>query len=386
MANHHRFGAFEGEQTFRATLFLSLMNDTAANNATLGDSIPSEVVRILDVLPQAWLVCDAVGFVFRSSPRTAEYGIVIVDHIEERQILDLVSECRAQNTGFEREIEIPKTRTHPEQTLRLRLAPVNGAFVLILIDDLTDERRLDTVRRDFVANISHELKTPVGAMSLLAEAIESAADDPETVAHFSARMRREAGRLAALVNDLIDLSRVQNDVPVRGVDLINVDDLVTETLDEVQTLARSKEIEIVVGGTGNLTFHGHYDQITTAFRNLVTNAIHYSHPGTRVAIGTKQVDDFIEITVVDQGIGVPPSELERIFERFYRVDPARSRITGGTGLGLAIVKHICASHGGECLVWSQIGHGSTFTLRLPVDRSAQTGDDSNAPDESENTQ
>ncbi|MEY3278745.1 MAG: hypothetical protein RLZZ426_1231, partial [Actinomycetota bacterium] len=246
MANHHRFGAFEGEQTFRATLFLSLMNDTAANNATLGDSIPSEVVRILDVLPQAWLVCDAVGFVFRSSPRTAEYGIVIVDHIEERQILDLVSECRAQNTGFEREIEIPKTRTHPEQTLRLRLAPVNGAFVLILIDDLTDERRLDTVRRDFVANISHELKTPVGAMSLLAEAIESAADDPETVAHFSARMRREAGRLAALVNDLIDLSRVQNDVPVRGVDLINVDDLVTETLDEVQTLARSKEIEIVV--------------------------------------------------------------------------------------------------------------------------------------------
>ena len=362
------------------------MNESPSSILTTGDNIPDEVVRILDVLPQAWLVCDGDGRVFRSSARTADYGIVIVDHIEERQILDLVEESRSQNTGFEREIEIAKTRTHAEQTLRLRFAPVNGAYVLILIDDLTDERRLDAVRRDFVANISHELKTPVGAMSLLAEAIEAAVDDPETVAHFSSRMRREASRLSALVTDLIDLSRVQNDVPARGIDLINVDELVTETLDEVQTLAKSKEIEIVVGGTGNLTLYGHYDQITTALRNLVANAIHYSHHGTRVAIGTKQVDDFIEITVVDQGMGIPPSELERVFERFYRVDPARSRVTGGTGLGLAIVKHICASHGGECLVWSQIGHGSTFTLRLPIERISITETDSSITDESEHAQ
>ena len=228
------------------------------------------------------------------------------------------------------------------------------------------DRRLYEVRRDFVANISHELKTPVGALSLLAEAIEAAVDDPESLKHFASRMRYETGRLSSLVADLINLSQLQSDEPLIYGEELSVDALVTQVLDEVQTLAKQRGIEIVVGGTGNLTLWGQRDQLASALRNLLTNAINYSHTGTRVAIGTQQVGEFIDISVVDQGIGIPPAEIDRIFERFYRVDPARSRFTGGTGLGLSIVKHICAVHGGECTVWSQEGHGSTFTMKIPV--------------------
>lgn len=328
-------------------------------------ALSEDLVRVLDALRQAWCVVNKSGQVLRSSERIADFGIVVLDHLEERRILELISSCQLDIAVIEEEVCVAKTRTHPEQTLRVRIAAVTDELCLVLVEDVTDERRLDAVRRDFVANISHELKTPVGALSLLAEAIETASDDPQTVAHFSARMRREAGRLAQLVGDLIDLSRIQDHQLVHGTEEISVDELVTAALDDVQMLAGAKEIEIVVGGTGNLSMWGNKEQLTSALRNLLTNAIHYSHNGTRVAVGTKLVDGIIEINVVDQGIGISPNEQERVFERFYRVDPARSRQTGGTGLGLSIVKHICATHGGECTVWSQPGHGSTFTIRIP---------------------
>jgi two-component system sensor histidine kinase SenX3 len=328
--------------------------------------LATEVLRVLQALPQAWLVATEAGEVVEASDSAADFGLVILDQVEERQLLELISSCRSAGEPSAAEITVAKTRTHPEQTLRVRLSPLNGAYCLVLIEDITDERRLDEVRRDFVANISHELKTPVGALSLLAEAIDAAVDDPETVTRFAERMRRESQRLSTLVGDLIDLSKLQDhQIPISGEE-ISVDEMVTSALDDVQMLARAKDIEIVVGGTGNLTLQGNFDQLVSALRNLLTNAIHYSHPNTRVALGTRVVDDYIEISVVDQGIGIAASEAERIFERFYRVDPARSRITGGTGLGLSIVKHICAAHGGECMVWSQVGHGSTFTLKLPL--------------------
>ena len=333
------------------------------NEATL--SLPTEVVRVLEALPQAWMVTDIAGQVSLSSESVANYGIVILDQVEEKQLLDLIEQCRTSGESSAAEILIAKTRTHPEQTLRVRLSALNGNYCLVLIEDITDERRLDAVRRDFVANISHELKTPVGALSLLAEAIETAAEDPETVAHFAGRMRREASRLSTLVADLIDLSKLQDHQIDTAASEIDVDQMVTSSLDDVQMLATAKEIEIVVGGTGNLKMRGNLDQLSSALRNLLTNAIHYSHPNTRVAVGTRLVDGIIEISVVDQGIGISQADQDRVFERFYRVDPARSRMTGGTGLGLSIVKHICAAHGGECTVWSQPGHGSTFTLHLP---------------------
>lgn len=333
------------------------------NEATL--SLPAEVVRVLEALPQAWMVTDISGHVQLSSESIGSYGIVILDQVEEKQLLDLIEQCRASGVSTAAEILIAKTRTHPEQTLRVRLSALNGNYCLVLIEDITDERRLDAVRRDFVANISHELKTPVGALSLLAEAIETAAEDPDTVTHFAGRMRREASRLSTLVADLIDLSKLQDHQIDTAAAEIDVDQMVTSALDDVQMLATAKEIEIVVGGTGNLQMRGNLEQLSSALRNLLTNAIHYSHNHTRVAVGTRLVDGVIEISVVDQGIGISQADQDRVFERFYRVDPARSRMTGGTGLGLSIVKHICAAHGGECTVWSQPGHGSTFTLHLP---------------------
>jgi two-component system sensor histidine kinase SenX3 len=237
--------------------------------------------------------------------------------------------------------------------------------VLVLAEDLSEAQRVDAVRRDFVANVSHELKTPIGALSLLAEAVLSSADEPEAVRHFAGRMEAEAGRLSDLVGDLIDLSRLQGTDPLKDAAPVEVDDVVDEATDAVRQLASNSQIDVVVGGTQGLTVLGMESQLVTALRNLLTNAINYSPRGTSVAVATRLTDGVVEISVTDQGMGIPESELHRVFERFYRVDQARSRVTGGTGLGLSIVKHVAENHGGEVGVWSILGEGSTFTLRLP---------------------
>ena len=340
--------------------------------------VSPDIESVLALLPQAWLLTDRDGLVLHMSAKATDYGVVFTDRVENADLIDLIACAANGEVVTDGEVSLPRTRTHEERTLRVRTTRITEG-ILTILEDATEERRLDAVRRDFVANISHELKTPVGALSLLAEAIEAAIDDPETLKHFASRMRYETGRLSSLVGDLIDLSRLQGDELLVTGEQIQVDNLVTLVLDDVQTLAKNKEIEIVVGGTGNLTMWGQRDQLASALRNLLTNAINYSHQGTRVAIGTKLVDDFVEISVVDQGIGMSQAELERIFERFYRVDPARSRFTGGTGLGLSIVKHICAVHGGECTVWSQEGHGSTFTMRIPVNSPTHTTYDNVTP-------
>jgi two-component system sensor histidine kinase SenX3 len=254
--------------------------------------------------------------------------------------------------------------------LRVRAAALGMGAILVLIDDLAEERRVDVVRRVLVAHVSHELKTPVGALSLLAEAVLAASDDPVQVRHFAERMQIEASRLSHLIQDVIDLSRLQGDDPLTHAEVVDVDDLVQRALDDVRTLAANDEIELIVGETSGAMVYGDHGQLLTAVRNLVANAISYSPSHTRVAISVRASDAIVEISVKDQGIGIPVNDLDRIFERFYRVDPARSRVTGGTGLGLAIVKHVCQNHGGECTVWSEPGIGSTFTLRLPAYQSA----------------
>jgi two-component system sensor histidine kinase SenX3 len=229
------------------------------------------------------------------------------------------------------------------------------------------------VRRDFVANVSHELKTPVGALSLLAEAIVASPDDVEQVQHFAERMQLEASRLGHLIQDVIDLSRLQGDDPVLRAEIVPVEELVVRAIDELRTAANAASIEFVRGEPSESLIYGDRNQLLTALRNLLANAVAYSPANTRIAIDCRVSDDIIDISVTDQGVGIPASELERIFERFYRVDPARSRVTGGTGLGLAIVKHVCQNHGGECTVWSEVGVGSTFTLRLPTYQENNSG-------------
>jgi two-component system sensor histidine kinase SenX3 len=214
--------------------------------------------------------------------------------------------------------------------------------------------------------VSHELKTPVGALSLLAEAVLAASESPDEVRHFAERMQVEAVRLSHLIQDVVDLSRLQGDDPLTHAEVVDVDLLVSRAVDEVRTIAGGREIEILRGDPSDAAVYGDRSQLLTAIRNLLANAIAYSADGTKVSIDARQADDLIEINVKDQGIGIASNELDRIFERFYRVDQARSRMTGGTGLGLAIVKHVCQNHGGECTVWSEVGVGSTFTIRLPL--------------------
>jgi two-component system sensor histidine kinase SenX3 len=243
---------------------------------------------------------------------------------------------------------------------------VESGYVALLLTDVTEQRRLEAVRRDFVANVSHELKTPVGALTLLAEAVQDAADDPEAIRRFAGRMQHEGIRLGRLVAELIELSRLQGAEPLPAPAVVEVDDVVAEALDRTRLAAETAGITVVAGGERHLALRGSEAQLVTALVNLVDNAIAYSPAGTRIAVGTRRRDTTVEVSVSDQGIGIAERDLERVFERFYRADPARSRATGGTGLGLAIVKHIASNHGGEVSVWSVEGSGSTFTLRLPV--------------------
>jgi two-component system sensor histidine kinase SenX3 len=237
--------------------------------------------------------------------------------------------------------------------------------VLALLEDRTRERRVESVRRDFVANVSHELKTPVGAIKLLSEAVAEAADDPVAVKRFAERMLLESDRLTRLVQQVIELSRLQGDDPLEAPVPVALDDVIAVAVDTTAIDASSKRIQVVTGGTPGLQVFGNEEQVTAAVTNLVANAVSYSGPESTVLVTTKTEGGTVEISVVDQGIGIPEQEIDRIFERFYRVDPARHRSTGGTGLGLSIVKHVAATHGGEVRVWSVEGQGSTFTLSLP---------------------
>jgi two-component system sensor histidine kinase SenX3 len=256
-------------------------------------------------------------------------------------------------------------------TFAVRVAPLGGdvgceGLVLVLAEDQTESRRVEEVRRDFVANVSHELKTPVGALALLAETVEDAADDPDAVRRFAGRMRQEASRLTNLVQDIITLSRIQAAQPVPDPAPVQVDGIVAEALDRCRMKANARGITLADAGDRGLGVLGDEDLLLTAIRNLLENAVAYSPERTRVLVTTCREGDRVEISVEDQGIGIPERDLQRIFERFYRVDPARSRATGGTGLGLAIVKHVTAAHGGALTVRSVEGAGSTFTLSLPL--------------------
>jgi two-component system sensor histidine kinase SenX3 len=245
--------------------------------------------------------------------------------------------------------------------------PLAETFTVVDAADESEAVRLEATRRDFVANVSHELKTPVGALALLAETVEDAADDPEAVRRFAGRMRYEASRLTSLVRDLITLSRIQAAEPIPDPAPVNLDAVVAEALDRCRMKAGARGIDLVETTDSGLVVLGDEDLLVTALRNLIDNAVDYSPEQTRVLVTTKRASEHTaEISVADQGIGIPERDRERIFERFYRVDPARSRATGGTGLGLAIVKHVTAAHGGSVTVWSKVGAGSTFTLRLPL--------------------
>ena len=329
--------------------------------------VPHGVDEVLSVLKHSALLLNPELDVVKASPSAYAFGLVRQDKLAVPELRTL-SEAVFRD-GQIREVQLVVSRsadTTHTMHVAARVAPLGPSLVLVLVEDRTQAIRVDEVRRDFVANVSHELKTPIGALTLLAEAVQDAADDPAAVERFAKRMQEEGARLTRLIQEIIDLSRLQYDDPVESPEIVEVDDVVAAALDRSRVDAENKQIRLASGGHKGLQVLGNEPQLVVAVGNLVENAVAYSPPHTRVAVGVRRREDRVEISVTDQGIGIAETEQERIFERFYRVDPARSRATGGTGLGLAIVKHIAASHGGEVSVWSVQGAGSTFTLRLPL--------------------
>lgn len=338
--------------------------------------ISDDALAVLAALRSAAVVLRTDGTVVRASAGSHAFGVVRADAIAHQEIRDMVAAVARDGEHRDAELELPRG---PFGTgllvLHVRVAAMGPGHVLVLAEDRTEARRVEAVRRDFAVNVSHELKTPIGALSLLAETVEQAADDPEAVRRFVGRMQTETSRLSALVHEIIELSRLQVPDPLGEPREISVDAVVAEAVDRARTRAVGKDIEITVGGDHGAVVWGDHDLLVTAVRNLLDNAVAYSETGTHVGVGTviKAADHAVEIAVVDQGVGIAPDDQPRLFERFYRVDPARSRETGGTGLGLSIVKHVAADHGGEVTVWSEPGRGSTFTMRLPLVAASSRG-------------
>jgi len=345
--------------------------DPRSNGITAGSTLEDDgLVPVLAALRSTVVVLDDDDEVLRASATAYTYNIVRDDEVCEPRVAEMVARVRAGGDPEDVELAVARGRVAGagQFHLHVRVAAIGRGRVLVLIEDRTAAKRLEDMRRDFVANVSHELKTPVGAIALLAETVEGAVDDPDLVRNYIGRIRKESARLGVLVQEIIELSRLQEGDALASPQDVEIDAVVAEALDQVRVEAQAGGITLVAGGTRGLRVRGDADLITTAVRNLLDNAIRYSEARTRVSVGVG-VDpsdaNLVRIAVVDQGIGIARENQERVFERFYRVDRARSRATGGTGLGLSIVKHVAADHGGTVELWSAPGRGSTFTLVLP---------------------
>jgi two-component system, OmpR family, sensor histidine kinase SenX3 len=329
-------------------------------------TVPDGVAAVIATMHNPAVVVDPSNTVVAASPQALAVGLVVRRRLANTALEDLVDRVRASGEMGAEDLEMPRGRRGELVAyLSFRAAQLGNRYVLLTADDLTESKRIDEVRRDFVANISHELKTPIGAIGLLAETLVAAADDPVHVRKFAGQLITESERLAALTKDIIELSRLQSVDALDSSEEVSVDQVVLSAVESNTIIARSRNIEIARAKKSKRRVIGDPGLLQVAVSNLIANAIKYSPDNTRVGVGIRTAKGFVEIAVTDQGVGIHEADLDRVFERFYRVDPARSRATGGTGLGLAIVKHIVGNHGGDVRVWSQPGKGSTFTIRIP---------------------
>ena len=331
--------------------------------------ISDDVAELLNSIEMASVILAPGELPIYFSPTAVTFGVTRDEKITAPNLLALIRSVRRTGIFQSGIIEIPRGPIGGgTRQLSVKISKLgNEGLLLAMFRDESDAERIDAVRRDFVANISHELKTPIGALSLLAEAVMQANDDPLAVTNFAAKMQKESGRLSDLVQEIINLSRLQDADPLLDAISLDVDELVEQAISQAQIHADNRNIEVIVGPKSGVEVVGDRSQLIMAVHNLIENAINYSNDGTTVSVNHEAEDDIVNISVVDQGVGISDVDIERIFERFYRIDPARSRETGGTGLGLAIVKHVALNHGGEISVWSSPGVGSTFSLRLPIE-------------------
>ncbi|WP_051919297.1 sensor histidine kinase [Prescottella defluvii] len=314
-------------------------------------------------------VVDKFNDVVLFNPRAEELGLVRNRMIDDRA---WVAATEVFETGEAVDLDLTtRTPQRGRDKMAVRgiarlLSEEDRRFVVVFADDDSEQVRMEATRRDFVANVSHELKTPVGAMGLLAEALLESADDPESVRYFGQRVLSESHRLGNMVTELIALSRLQGAEKLPDLEVVDVDDVIAEALRRSTVAAEAAEITVETDAPSGLEVMGDRTLLVTALSNLVQNAIVYSPKGTSVSISRSVRGDNVAISVTDRGIGIAKEDQERVFERFFRVDKARSRATGGTGLGLAIVKHVAANHNGSIDLWSRPGTGSTFTLQIPA--------------------
>jgi two-component system sensor histidine kinase SenX3 len=322
------------------------------------------VDAILDSLPLGVVVVDINGREqFRNSVARdasgARHEAVLIDAVIER-----LSRLAVNGSAATEQMELVGP---PLRVLVVSAVPSTSTGAVITVEDITERWRLDQVRTDFVANVSHELKTPVGAISVLAETLEGETED-ELVKTLVRRMVMESHRMASTIDDLLELSRIElgGEMDVSPVD---INEVVRDAIERSQPLANKRHVSVQCSpAEGNSTIMGDRFQILSAVGNLVENAIKYSEDNAEVKVQITTSDSQVVIEVIDHGVGIPVASLDRIFERFYRVDRARSRDTGGTGLGLSIVRHVVTNHGGEVNVRSREGEGSTFSLTLPRQR------------------
>lgn len=355
--------------------------------------------RFVEVMPYALIVADSAGAVAYASKGADPLNLVRNGRLVAEDIGEVLALVVADGQVRERELKVTLPRPDRRQDgrgvrageavptdtlyLRVRIGAIADDLFAIFLRDMSEQRRFEAMRRDFITNVSHELKTPSGAISLLAETITDAADDPDAVRYFAGRITKESQRLAELVHKLIELQRAQDAPAMSDAKPMSVVAMTRESIAANEVQADAKRIGIVLSLNGrvipvevpegepetlddDVLVRVGREPFTTAVKNLVENAVHYSPAHTTVSVGVGVVGDRVRIRVVDQGIGIPKESLGRIFERFYRVDPARSRETGGSGLGLAITKHCVQECGGTISVWSREGEGSTFTIELPV--------------------
>ncbi len=323
--------------------------------------------EILDPLRAAVVVVSDSDRILAASAFAKSVGMARGSSLAPLEAANLLAQARATGRSAEAELRLPGPSGEP-LLLAVRAVLLSNGAAVVIAEDRSADLRFSETRRDFVANISHELKTPIGAISLLAEAAESAADDPDAVRGFLGKLTKETTRLNELVSQIIALSRLQATETVLGGHDVMVSQILESAVARCHHLAEARGISISLQAQPGLQVVGDTTELETAVTNLVQNAIAYSEPGARVAVTSCATGGMTEIRVSDNGIGISAEDQARIFERFFRVDADRSRASGGTGLGLSIVKHIAAAHGGDVTVWSRLGQGSTFTLRLPSGR------------------
>lgn len=343
------------------------------STATFEDNKVTTVSQVLHLTiqssPTAVAVLDRTGSVIMSNGRAHDMAIVH-DRTVNPEIWREAQEVYADREPRTLDMAIPRRRTGNRVTnVRALITPLtlnDDRFVVVYGTDESEKVRMENARRDFVANVSHELKTPVSSMSLLAEALLGSPDDVETVNYFGRKILSESHRMAEMITELISLSKLQGAEALPEMSPVSVDDVISEAITRNQLAADNVGIELLQGKQLGVQVMGEKNLLVTAVTNLITNAINYSPKAMPVSITQKVVGDVINIRVTDRGLGISPEDQKRVFERFYRVDKARSRATGGTGLGLAIVKHVVANHGGNIKLWSRPGTGSTFTIELPI--------------------